>query len=165
LHHFELWHHGCLFTAVYMPNVTSILSHILTCQQWTCGLRARHAVVINVPYLWQPYGLLKWILLLWQEQCIQTHIIWYIYLRILHFTLSHIRGYNSRHDTTKLREYDSFFTVSCVWYKCISEETNQQLGYQSQLYFFRHIMFKLCCMFHLFHKAIIRHKHKNITLY
>ena len=77
LPHFDLWHRGCLFTAVYMPNVILILSHVLTCQQWTCEMRERHASVINVLYLWWPYRLLKWILLLWQAQCMQIHKIWY----------------------------------------------------------------------------------------
>jgi hypothetical protein len=56
-----------------------------------------------------------------------------------------------------------FFLLFCVCGVNVSQK--RQINRLSQLNFFRHIMFKLCCMFWLFYKAIIRHKHKKITLY
>jgi hypothetical protein len=64
---------------------------------------------------------------------------------------------------------DSHCSTEFMYWLCM--QTNKQLDDQCQLYFFRQyfLLSNTCYMFWLFHKVIIRHKHKNVkeisTLY
>ena len=104
-------------TAAYMPNVMLILPHILRCQQWTCESKSCSCYYGSITVVTIQDASSDSVLVTQRVPANRYNLMWrYVYtdFHILHFTLCHIRSYNSRHDATKLSECVSLFTVVSV---------------------------------------------------